>query len=98
MHTVHYTYVLMRDLRFHLRAAILRKGYTGQRLLDESGLGCDLSSLNRKLNGFQGLEASEARELARVLGVRHGTVCRAASLAESLGGTVSWPAERRRAS
>lgn len=88
----------MADLRGDLRAAIKNKGYTGQRLLEESGLSCDLSSLNRKLNGFQTLDGKEAAKLAEVLGVKYSAVTRATALAETLGGTVCWPAERRRAS
>lgn len=88
----------MADFRSDLRAAIKSKGYTRQRLLEESGLDCDLSSLNRKLNGFQTLDGEEAAKLAAVLDVKHDKVSRAATLAAALGGTVCWPAERRRAS
>jgi len=72
------------------------RGYTHERLLLESGLKCDLSSLNRKLNGGQGLEAHEARDLARVLGVRVAGIDRMLALADTIGAIATWPADRRR--
>lgn len=86
----------MADLRNALRAAIRSRGYTHERLLLESGLSCDLSSLNRKLNGGQGLEAHEARDLARVLGVRVAGIDRMLSIADELGAVASWQAAKRR--
>lgn len=86
----------MTDLREELRAAMEMKGYTYARLLEESGLTCDLSSLNRKINGGQALDANEGRVLARVLGVKAATVDKLVVLAESLGVTVAWlPLKRR---
>jgi len=44
------------------------KGWSVPRLLDESGLDCDRSSLQRKLSGDQKLSTEEAEKLAEVLG------------------------------
>jgi hypothetical protein len=84
------------DLRDELRAAMEAKGYTYVRLLEESGLSCDLSSLHRKLNGSQGLDAKEGQALAKVLGVRVATIDKVIHLAESLGVDVSWSPDKRR--
>ncbi len=86
----------MVDLRDELRAAMAEKGYTYAQLLAESGIDCDISSLNRKLNGGQGLEAKEGLALARVLGVRVAAVDDAIHLAEELGGAVSWSPDKKR--
>jgi hypothetical protein len=86
----------MPDLRDELRAAMRAKGYTYAQLLEESGLKCDLSSLNRKLNGGQGLDADEGQALARVLGVRASAVDKVIQIAETLGVTVSWSPDKKR--
>lgn len=86
----------MADVRDTLKAAVRERGYTYERLLLESGLDCDLSSLSRKLNGGQGLEAHEARDLARVLGVRVAGIDRMLSIADELGAVASWQADKRR--
>jgi hypothetical protein len=44
------------------------KQWSVSKLLDESGLECDRSSLQRKLSGDQKLTTAEAERLAEVLG------------------------------
>jgi transcriptional regulator with XRE-family HTH domain len=85
----------MSDLRHDLLRAMEAKGYTFKRLLEESGLGCDTSSLNRKLNGGQELSAEDGRALAVVLGIRVTAVDRLIQLSKDLGVEVRWtPRER----
>ena len=82
----------MHDLRTELRGAMEARGYTYDRLLQESGLDIDVSSLNRKLNGAQSLSGDEGLALAKALGVRAATVDRVLRLAETIGVNVAWPA------
>lgn len=49
-------------------AAMEARGWTVQQLLDESGLKCDRSSLQRKLKGEQGLSFDEIQALVDVFG------------------------------
>lgn len=87
----------MVDLRKELLAAMSRRRYTYTRLLEESGLGINVSSLNRKLNGDQPLSADEGAALAGVLRPGHvPAIERLRDLAGALGGRVSWGQERRR--
>ncbi len=86
----------MVDLRDALREAMKTRSYTYDRLLKESGLKCDVTSLNRKLNGSQGLEAHEGKALAKVLGVKVAGIDRAVQLARPIGATVSWVPTKRR--
>jgi hypothetical protein len=44
------------------------KRWSIPKLLKESGLGCDRSSLQRKLKGKQKLSTEETEQLARALG------------------------------
>lgn len=55
------------SLRDQLRHALREKGWTVARLLDESGLECDRSSLDRKINGRQILRAEECQAIAAAL-------------------------------
>jgi len=84
------------DLREKIRTAIRRRGYTHDRLLLESGLECDVSSLNRKINGLQALEGHEARALAAVLHVRVSGIDAMLLIADRIGATAAWPAAKRR--
>ena len=56
------------SLRDQLRLALRKKGWTVARLLDESGLTCDRSSLDRKINGRQPLRTEECQAIAAALG------------------------------
>lgn len=56
------------SLREQLRLALRQKGWTVAKLLDESGLRCDRSSLDRKINGRQLLRTEECQALAAALG------------------------------
>lgn len=60
----------MLSLRDQLRLALQEKGWTIARLLDESGLTCDRSSIDRKINGRQPMCTEECEALARALGAR----------------------------
>lgn len=59
----------MISLRQQLAFALDAKGWTMSRLLDESGLDCDRSSLHRKIYGGQLLRTEECQVLAATLGV-----------------------------
>lgn len=53
------------DIRQRLLAEMRRRGWSVQRLLDESGLDCDRASLHRKLVGWRKGKSENRR--ARVL-------------------------------
>ena len=57
----------MKALHEQLHDAMAKKGWSVPRLLEESGLACDRSSLQRKLTGLQKLSTDEAERLAEVL-------------------------------
>jgi hypothetical protein len=57
----------MKALHEQLHDAMLKKEWSVPKLLDESGLECDRSSLQRKLTGLQKLSTEEAERLAEVL-------------------------------
>ena len=65
MCTVHVAEV--KTLAEQLHDAMLKKEWSVPRLLDESRLACDRSSLQRKLTGLQKLSTEEAERLAEVL-------------------------------
>lgn len=58
----------MKSIAAQIHAAMEAKGWSVPRLLQESGLTCDRSSLQRKLTGAQKLSTEEAERLAEVLG------------------------------
>ena len=58
----------MKTIAAQLHAAMGAKGWSVPRLLKESRLKCDRSSLHRKLSGTQKLATDEAQQLAEVLG------------------------------
>lgn len=59
----------MATLIEQVRAAFKRSGWPVQKLLDESGLTCDRSSLHRKLHGEQPASSTELEAMATALGV-----------------------------
>lgn len=59
----------VRSLAEQLFAAMEAKEWSVSKLLDESGLKCDRSSLQRKLHGQQKLSTDECERLAEVLGI-----------------------------
>lgn len=59
----------MISLRQQLAFALDSKGWTMSRLLSESGLDCDRSSLHRKIYGGQLLRVEECQVLAKTLGI-----------------------------
>lgn len=58
----------VKTIAEQLRGALTARGWSVQKLLDESGLECDRSSLQRKLSGDQKLATDEAERLAEILG------------------------------
>lgn len=58
----------VKSIAAQLHAAMESKGWSVPQLLKESRLGCDRSSLQRKLTGEQKLSTNEAEALAKVLG------------------------------
>ena len=58
----------VRTIAQQLHAAMEAKEWSVPRLLKESGLECDRTSLHRKLAGTQKLSTEEAQTLAEVLG------------------------------
>ena len=59
----------VKTIAEQLHAAMESKEWSVPRLLKESGLQCDRSSLQRKLTGAQKLSTDEAERLAHTLGV-----------------------------
>lgn len=59
----------VKSLAEQLHAAMTAKGWSIPRLLKESGLKCDRTSLQRKLRGKQVLDAEEIQALVNVLEV-----------------------------
>jgi transcriptional regulator with XRE-family HTH domain len=59
----------MRTLAEQLYAAMTARQWSVAKLLAESGLPCERSSLQRKLHGQQKLSTEECERLAEVLGV-----------------------------
>lgn len=57
----------VKSLAEQLHAAMVAKGWSVPRLLEESGLECDRTSLHRKLKGEQKLSTEEAQALANAL-------------------------------
>jgi transcriptional regulator with XRE-family HTH domain len=59
----------MHSLAEQLLTAMKSRGWSIQRLLNESGLDCDRSSLSRKLHGKQWLSSDEVQVLVNTLEV-----------------------------
>lgn len=61
-------YILgVKTIAEQLHAAMRAKGWSVPRLLSESGLPCDRTSLQRKLRGKQSLDAKEIQALVDAL-------------------------------
>ena len=67
----------MRSLAEQLLTAMSDRGWSVQRLLDESGLECDRSSLHRKIHGKQPLAQEEIQALVNALGITVAVMPRA---------------------
>lgn len=80
----------MSDLRTELREAKDASDLTWDDVVRRSGVGCDQSSLLRKISGEQPLSIDEAIRVAGTLGVNTAPLVKARAIADAIGATVAW--------
>lgn len=80
----------MTDLRNELREAYDASELTWNEVVRRSGVGCDQSSLLRKIAGEQPLSIDDAIRVAATLGVKTANLVKARDAAVAIGATVTW--------